>query len=38
MMTKGSLVVDDLGIIPAAINEGLARSMAIYQEQIAVVA
>jgi hypothetical protein len=38
LMTKASLVVDDLGIIPAAINEGLARAMAIYQEEIAVVA
>jgi hypothetical protein len=38
VMTKASLIVDDLGIIPAAINEGLARSMAIYQEEIAVVA
>jgi hypothetical protein len=38
VMTKASLLVDDLGIIPAAINEGLARAMAIYQEEIAVVA
>ena len=38
VMTKGSLVVENLGIIPAAINEGLARAMAIYQEEIAVVA
>src|SRR5262245_3071838 len=36
LMTKGSLVVDDLGIIPASIGEGLARAMAIYQEQLAV--
>ena len=38
VMTKGSLVVENLGIIPAAINEGLARAMAIYQEELAVVA
>jgi hypothetical protein len=38
VMTKASLLVDDLGIIPAAINEGLGRAMAIYQEEIAVVA
>jgi hypothetical protein len=38
VITKASLIVDDLGIIPAAINEGLARAMAIYQEEIAVVA
>jgi len=38
VMTKASLLVDDLGIIPAAINEGLARAMSIYQEEIAVVA
>jgi hypothetical protein len=38
LMTKASLIVDDLGLIRAAINEGLARGMAIYQEEIAVVA
>ena len=38
VMTKASLIVDNLGIIPAAISEGLARAMAIYQEEIAVVA
>jgi hypothetical protein len=38
VMTKGSLIVEDLGVINAAIGEGLARSMAIYQEEIAVVA
>ena len=38
VMTKASLIVENLGIIPAAINEGLGRAMAIYQEEIAVVA
>jgi hypothetical protein len=38
VMTKASLIIDDLGIIPAAIGEGLGRAMAIYQEEIAVVA
>jgi hypothetical protein len=38
LITKASLVVDDLGVIPAALGEGLGRSMAIYQEEIAVVA
>jgi hypothetical protein len=38
LMTKASLIIDDLGIIPAAIGEGLGRAMAIYQEEIAVVA
>jgi hypothetical protein len=38
VMTKASLMVDDLGLVRAAINEGLARAMAIYQEEIAVVA
>jgi hypothetical protein len=37
-MTKASLIVDDLGVISAALGEGLARGMAIYQEEIAVVA
>jgi hypothetical protein len=36
--TKASLVVDDLGIVDALIGEGLGRAMAIYQEEIAVVA
>ena len=36
VMTKGSLVVDNLGLIPASIGEGLARAMAIYPEEIAV--
>jgi hypothetical protein len=36
--TKASLVVDDLGIIDASLGEGLGRAMAIYQEEIAVVA
>jgi hypothetical protein len=37
-MTKASLIVDDLGLIPAALGEGLGRAMALYQEEIAVVA
>jgi hypothetical protein len=36
VMTKGSLIVEDLGVINAAIGEGLARAMAIYQEELAV--
>jgi hypothetical protein len=35
-MTKGSLIVDDLGVVNALIGEGLARGMAIYQEELAV--
>jgi hypothetical protein len=38
LITKASLVVDDLGVIEAALGDGLARGMAIYQEEIAVVA
>jgi hypothetical protein len=38
IMTKATLVVDDLGMVGAAIGEGLGRQMAIYQEEIAVVA
>jgi hypothetical protein len=37
-MTKASLIVDDLGVVSALIGEGLGRAMAIYQEEIAVVA
>ena len=36
LMTKASLIIDDLGLIPAYIGEGLGRAMAIYQEEIAV--
>jgi hypothetical protein len=36
VMTKASLVVDNLGLIPASIGEGLGRAMAIYQEELAV--
>jgi hypothetical protein len=38
VITKASLMVDDLGLVRAALGEGLARTMAIYQEEIAVVA
>jgi hypothetical protein len=38
MITKASLVVEDLGVVGALIGEGLGRAMAIYQEEIAVVA
>jgi hypothetical protein len=38
IMTKASLVVDDLGMVGASIGEGLGRQIAIYQEQIAVLA
>ena len=36
--TKASLILDDLGIVDMLIGEGLGRAMAIYQEEIAVVA
>ena len=36
VMTKASLLVDDLGIIGASIGEGLGRTIAIYQDQLAV--
>jgi hypothetical protein len=36
LMTKASLLVDDLGLISAYIGEGLGRAMSIYQEEIAV--
>jgi len=32
MITEASLVVDDLGMVGAALGEGLGRAMAIYQE------
>ena len=36
LMTKASLIVNDLGLIPAYIGEGLGRAMSIYQEELAV--
>jgi hypothetical protein len=38
VLTKASLIVDDLGVVGAAIGEGLGRAISIYQEEIAVVA
>jgi hypothetical protein len=37
-MTKASLIVDDLGIVPATLGDGLGRAIQIYQEEIALVA
>jgi hypothetical protein len=36
LMTKASLVVDDLGVIGAAIGASLGRAISIYQEELAV--
>jgi hypothetical protein len=36
LMTKASLIVDDLGFIGAAIGASLARAISIYQEELAV--
>jgi hypothetical protein len=38
VIAKASLVVDDLGVISAAIGESLGRQISMYQESIAVVA
>ena len=38
LMQRADLIVDGLGIVPALVGEGIARGMAIYQEEIAVVA
>jgi hypothetical protein len=38
VLTKASLIVDDLGVVGAAIGESLGRAISIYQEEIAVVA
>jgi hypothetical protein len=38
LMQRADLIVDGLGIVPALIGDGLARGMAMYQEEIAVVA
>jgi hypothetical protein len=36
LMTRASLLVDDLGLVRASLGEGLARQIAIYQEELAV--
>jgi hypothetical protein len=38
LMARASLIIDDLGIVDASVGEGLQRSIAIYQEELAVVA
>jgi hypothetical protein len=38
LMTRASLIIENLGIIPAAMGASLGRAMSIYQEEIAVVA
>lgn len=38
VMQKADLIVDNLGIIPAEIGDGLARGISRYREQIAVMA
>ena len=38
VVTKALLVVNDLGVIDVALGEGLGRQMAIYQEEIGVLA
>lgn len=34
LTTRASLIVDDVGVVGAYINEGLARAMGIYQAQL----
>ena len=38
LMQRADLIVDGLGVVHALVGDGLARGMAIYQEEIAVVA
>lgn len=38
LMQRADLIVEGLGIVPALIGESLGRGIAIYQEEIAVVA
>jgi hypothetical protein len=38
LMQRADLIVDGLGIVPALIGESLGRAIAMYQEEIAVVA
>ena len=35
MNTRASLIVQNLGIVPAVLGEGLGRSIGIFQEEIA---
>jgi hypothetical protein len=38
LMQRADLIVEGLGIVPALIGEGLGRGIAMYQEEVAVVA
>jgi hypothetical protein len=38
VMQKADLIVDDLGIVNATVDDGLQRAITLYQEQVAVVA
>jgi hypothetical protein len=38
LMQRADLIVDNLGIIPALLGDGLAQGISIYQEQIAALA
>ena len=38
LMVRADLIVDGLGVVEALVGDGLARGMAMYQEEIAVVA
>jgi hypothetical protein len=35
MNTRAALIVQDLGIVPAVLGDGLGRAIGIYQEEIA---
>jgi hypothetical protein len=37
-MTRADLVVENLGIIDAAVGEGIARQMAIFEEEVGAIA
>jgi hypothetical protein len=37
LMQRADLIVDGLGIVPALVGDGLARGIAMYQEELAVV-
>jgi hypothetical protein len=35
LMTRANFIVDNLGVVPAAIGEGIARQIGIYESEVA---
>jgi hypothetical protein len=38
LMTRANFIVDNLGVVPAALGEGIARQIGIYESEVAALA